>query len=58
MCGFGTEHRLIKEKRKQLVIFIPRGPGDPAHEQAVVLLSALSTQGHRLMARTPGRSLD
>lgn len=42
---------LIKGKRKQLTIFIPLGPGDPANKQAAVCLPALSIQGHCLMGK-------
>lgn len=42
---------LIKGKRKQLTIFIPLGPGDPANKQAVVCLPALGIQGHCLMGK-------
>lgn len=36
---------LIKGKRKQLTIFIPLGPGDPANKQAAVCLSILEYSG-------------
>lgn len=42
---------LIKGRRRQLTIFIPLGPGEPANKQAVVCLPALSIQGHCLMGK-------
>lgn len=49
---------LIKGRSKQLTIFISLGPRDPAHEQAILFLPALSNPGHCLVARIPIWSLD